>query len=279
MLKLIASDLDGTLLYPKHRIKLLSRKNKKFLNRYIASGNKVVLVSGRNLEIAKRISKRLGTPIDMVACNGAVTLCNKEIIGEQVMPKKQVMDLYLANISNPNISNWMFMTNKHNLIIVPNNMKLWLKVGFRIGMSLQFGFQGSFWFGKRFFLKALADPEVKFYKVMAICGLGKKATLEAKKQSEIFKEKYQNQFEIFWSKESIEFMNYGVNKAVALDHIINHYGIKDTEVGVVGDSGNDVPLFKCFPHSFVMVNAFDDIKQEATHTINGVYEIENYLQE
>ena len=33
MIKLIATDLDGTLFYPKKRITVLSKENRKFLKR------------------------------------------------------------------------------------------------------------------------------------------------------------------------------------------------------------------------------------------------------
>ena len=46
--KLIATDLDGTLFYPKKRIKMISKKNLRFLRDRIDKENHIVIVSGRN---------------------------------------------------------------------------------------------------------------------------------------------------------------------------------------------------------------------------------------
>lgn len=55
MSKLIATDLDGTLFYPKKRIKMISKKSLNFLRQHIDNGGKLVLVSGRNSEYLKKL--------------------------------------------------------------------------------------------------------------------------------------------------------------------------------------------------------------------------------
>ena len=45
--KVIATDLDGTLFYPKRRVRMIKSKSLKFLRRHIDNGGRLVLVSGR----------------------------------------------------------------------------------------------------------------------------------------------------------------------------------------------------------------------------------------
>lgn len=277
MIKLIATDLDGTLFFPKKKILLLTRINKKFLKEYVKNGNKLVLVSGRNHEIAKRISKKLKKDIDMVACNGSIVYKGNEIIDKHPMNKADIIALYEANLLNENIGQWIFMTNKHNIIIVPNGMGTIIKVCYRIGMSFQFKYQGTFSFGKRFLRKEFNDPNVEFYKAMAIYGLGKKACERARLACIDFNEKLGDKFEIFWSSESVEFMSKGVNKASALDILVKEYGFNQDEVAVIGDSGNDVPLFDKYPNSFVMAQAYEEVKAKAKTVVEGVHSLKQYI--
>ena len=63
----------------------------------------------------------------------------------------------------------------------------------------------------------------------------------------------------------------------AYEKYINALGITKEEVAVVGDSGNDVPLFEEFPNSFVMRQAHKDVREKARTIIKGVYELEKYV--
>lgn len=40
MIKVIATDLDGTLFYPKRKLHLISKKNKQFLQNALESGKR-----------------------------------------------------------------------------------------------------------------------------------------------------------------------------------------------------------------------------------------------
>ncbi|MBO4668080.1 MAG: HAD family phosphatase [Bacilli bacterium] len=277
MIKLIATDLDGTLFYPKKKIRLLTRHNKKFLKGYVQSGNKLVLVSGRNYPIANRIIHKVKANIDMIACNGAVIYQNGVVTKEIPLDTELVKKLYDENINNELISSWIFMTNKHNMIIVPNGMGTIMKVGYRIGMLCQFRFHGAYLFGKKYWRKEMNNPDIKIYKAMAIYGLGQKAIETARSESLKYQDLYQDTFSVCWSKESIEFMNKDVNKAIALQGLVADYELKNNEIAVVGDSGNDVPLFQSYENSFVMAQAHDDVKKYAHYEIEQVYNLENYI--
>ena len=78
--KLIATDLDGTLFYPKKRIKMISKKNLRFLRDRIDKGDHIVIVSGRNYEYGQKVETLVGRPLDFVNCNGAFIKVNGEII-------------------------------------------------------------------------------------------------------------------------------------------------------------------------------------------------------
>ncbi len=277
MIKLIATDLDGTLFYPKKKIKLLIKRNILFLRNFIEEGNKVVLVSGRNYQIADRINKKLKTSVDMIACNGSVVYKNSKIIEDSPMNHDNVKKLYLDNLDNKEIISWIFMTDQNNMILVPNKMGLFMTICYRIGMIFQFRYRGKYQFGKKHFFKMLKKQDQKIYKAMCIFGLGQKGIKKAANAIVGMKVRYGDKFEIFQSSESLEFMNKGVNKATCLLSYIEQENLSINEVAVVGDSGNDVPLFETFPNSFVMAQAEEDVKVKANTIIKGVYELENHF--
>ena len=277
MIDLIATDLDGTLFFSKRKIRLITLKNRHFLRKYIKSGKKVVLVSGRNFYIAKRITKRIHFNVDMIACNGSAIYKDEKIISDNPLDHEKVKRLYESNIDNKDIVSWVFMTNEDDMILVPNGMHSFVKVLYRLGMLLQFKYRGSYRFGKKHFYKMINKENVKIYKAMCVCGLGEKGSKKARELSFEFKKKYPDDFEIMWSSEAIEFMNKGVNKATALLKLIENENIKRENVAVVGDSGNDLPLFENFENSFSMAQADDEIKEKAKYVVDGVYSLEEYV--
>lgn len=278
MIKLIATDLDGTLFYPKRKFKLLTKKNRKFMIDYINQGNEVVLVSGRNYFISNRVKKRIKNDIDMIACNGSVIYKGDELIFDSPMDHKKVYDFYLENCKNKEILTWIFMTDKDNMIVVHNSLSSFLRVFYRIVLFFQFGYTGKCKFGKKRFKQMIENENARIYKVMAIYGLGRKATEKARIASKKFDEDLKDSFEVMWSTESIEFMNKGINKARALEKLIQKLGIEKEEVAVIGDSGNDVPLFESFPNSFVMSHAHEEVKKKANVVIDGFYCLEKYIK-
>ena len=69
-IRLIALDLDGTLLAPDESI---SVRNRRAIARALAHGIRVVLVTGRGIDIATEVSRELGLNLPVICCHGALT--------------------------------------------------------------------------------------------------------------------------------------------------------------------------------------------------------------
>lgn len=67
---LIALDLDGTLLDPQEQI---SERNRQAIGRALTRGVRVVLVTGRGVDLPIRISAELGLSLPVICCHGALT--------------------------------------------------------------------------------------------------------------------------------------------------------------------------------------------------------------
>ena len=67
---LIALDLDGTLLAPDETI---SPRNRAAIAAALAEGIRVVLVTGRGVDMPIRVSRELGLNLPVICCHGALT--------------------------------------------------------------------------------------------------------------------------------------------------------------------------------------------------------------
>lgn len=91
MKKLLAVDLDGTLFYPQRRFALMTRKNLKFLKDFIADGNEVVVATGRNCRMLKKIEKKLGTKLTMIGCKGSFTRTDDKFLASHPWILKRLL--------------------------------------------------------------------------------------------------------------------------------------------------------------------------------------------
>ena len=67
---LIALDLDGTLLAPDETISL---RNRTAIKNALTAGIRVVLVTGRGVDVPIRVAKELGLNLPVICCHGALT--------------------------------------------------------------------------------------------------------------------------------------------------------------------------------------------------------------
>ncbi|MFD3447320.1 Cof-type HAD-IIB family hydrolase [Microbacteriaceae bacterium 4G12] len=63
----------------------------------------------------------------------------------------------------------------------------------------------------------------------------------------------------------IEIVRSGMNKAVGLQKIADHYGIAQEHIIAFGDEDNDFEMIEYAGHGIAMGNAIDDLKSRANH--------------
>ena len=282
MIKAIATDLDGTLFYPKKRIFMITNKNKKFIKEFVSKGNKIIIVTGRNSHTYNRLSRKLGCDISLVGCNGALVIDNKKIILEKFLDKAKVKDIYesLNKEENSKIMCWMVFTSKGRLYIEVKNKNPFIKLLFRIVMLLEGAYRDKYRYGKRRLEYLFSSKcEEKIYKIMPCYGWTKKHKENARLDWLKLSNRYEEKLSITWSDAAVEIVSANTSKSKSLKELINYYNLKDDEVAVIGDSGNDISLFEEFyENSYVMFHARKEIKAKAKHVVNSVNDIRKYLE-
>ena len=109
MYKLIAVDLDGTLLNQYGEV---TENSKRVIKNVTRKGMQVVIASGRSIDSIKNISKEIGASKYIIAGNGAVVYDIKEdkIIYENYIPFNKALNI--INICEENSIFYNVYTNK-----------------------------------------------------------------------------------------------------------------------------------------------------------------------
>ena len=280
MIKVLATDLDGTLFYPKRKISLISGKNKKFLRKFVKEGKKVILVTGRNQNVSSKVAKKIGSKLNLIGCNGGIIIENGQIIKENCISHDIAKKIYYSNKDDKKILIWMIFTSDGKMYLQQKNCNLIYRLFAAIGISTQFAYREKYTIGEKKLEAMIDDENSHIIKIMPCYGIRKRCRVIAQKATEEFIKEYGDISEAVWSNTAVEIMAKGTNKASSLKLITDDMGVNDDEIAVVGDSGNDISLFKeYYNNSFVMSKAPDAIKKEAKYEVNSVSDIEKFINE
>ncbi|WP_186576716.1 HAD family hydrolase [Aquibacillus kalidii] len=70
----------------------------------------------------------------------------------------------------------------------------------------------------------------------------------------------------------VDIVPKGTSKAVGLEQLVKNMSIKPEEIAVIGDSFNDIPMFEMTPYSYAMESAHPDVKKKASKVVKHVHE-------
>ncbi|KAF1300888.1 MULTISPECIES: Cof-type HAD-IIB family hydrolase [Enterococcus] len=267
MIKLIAIDLDGTLLNNEKKI---SEKNRRILAQAKARGIKVVICTGRPLRAIRPYLEELNLKDAgdySITFNGG--LVQKNDTGE-VMEKAA---LQLADVQH--------------LITLAEKLDLSLDVlSDEIVLNLPTSTNHPSIYGS---LNPLLDcrpceiadlTENRLYNKAVIAYHQEFLDEQIKKIPAAFREAY----EIIKTRNNLlEFMPKGITKAYGIALLAKDLGIQQAEVMAIGDEENDLPMIQYAGIGVAMDNAVPIVKEAATivtasNEADGVaLAIENYV--
>lgn len=127
-IKLIAIDMDGTLLHSNHKI---SVKTKKTLQKAVDAGIMVVLATGRGMANIQSYSEDLNLQQPIVAANGADIYITAQSEGIKTYLKKEDVDLLHDLVNEYAIDFWGFTRDAlfTNRILTSEERQYCLKFG------------------------------------------------------------------------------------------------------------------------------------------------------
>jgi len=285
-MKLIASDLDGTLLDENG---LVSEENVAAIKKAIDHGITFIVATGRSFDAANIPLHQAGLKAPVLSLNGANTYtADKELIRDIPMDERQVKlvydeckksELYFEVFTNKGT----FSTSREHFLGVmldilksanPNLPEEEL----RKTAELRFQYEDVTFIES--YEEIFSKDDINVYKILAF-------SMEKSRLDHVHKQLI-NEKDIAITSSggiNIEFNHVAAQKGVALEEYVKSLGIDLEDVMAIGDNLNDASMLKVAGHSVAMGNAIDEIKNIAgfttkRNTENGVaFAIEEMLKE
>ena len=260
MIKIIASDLDGTLLYNGQ----LSENNYRAVKQLQDNGIEFVVASGRNITEVKMLDFK-DIECSKVLINGTIVVDKDYNLISADYLKRDELDLLLAYIDEYKVGTIFYGIEErygYNIDIMNDSFKDDPDV-----------------FGNAFFkglveIKNLDEIKANICKVEIMDGVRFEMLKEMGDKILATKK-----FGVTSSnRNNIEVTLPFVDKYYGLKKILEKNAYKDDEVAIFGDSDNDFELFENVAESYAMGNANDRIKSHAKYVIESCEDDGFYLQ-
>lgn len=255
MIKLIASDLDGTLL--QGGAQELGSRAVQLIHELTQKGIHFVAASGRQYSNERRLFAPIRDEISYIAENGSICIHNGQVISRTVIEdglarriireiKKEANfellvsreDACLIEDKNPAFTNHILNVVKNKTIIVDD----------------------------------LLEAEGPFLKI-AICNMTDGPHIIDKYLKHL-QDLFGSELKVVTSGNIwIDFIAPGTNKGAALKHLLDLFRVKPEECIAFGDQYNDVEMLELVGTSYAMANAAPGISYHTTYVTDSVEDV------
>ena len=260
MIKLVALDMDGTLLNSRHEI---SSENRELIKTCIEKGVKFVLISGREIESIKHYSRILDLDTYLTGYNGSLITNNdgdKAVFSNTLNPR-----LVKTVIEEAYKANKFIIAFLQDSILVSDNSSKWYK------NFLEFTIANPIVVDD---LLLYLDENNKWDEINKIClSDDHKKLIDFK---EAIEPKLKEEFTLLFSLPFfLEVFNNNVSKGLALEKLAHYYGVNREEILAIGDGENDISMIKFAGLGVAMGNSSQLVRNSAdfitlTNDENGV---------
>ncbi|MCQ2772319.1 MAG: Cof-type HAD-IIB family hydrolase [Bacilli bacterium] len=276
MKKVIFTDLDGTLFYPKAKRKMVPGKNKNFIERFVSDGGKLVLVTGRGHMFAEKVCDYIDHQVDYICCNGASIYTNGIPIKEEAFDPELLKGIINFVHDEYKVKTVILFTKHRNMVFPVDGLALWVKFFYPIYMAMQGAYKEIIVKNDAAYLEELDKGEVE--KAMIFFGATPLVSNRAKEANKELRKIFGDKAEFSWTNQCIEVTPFGCSKSNAISYYLDYNQINADNIMVVGDSGNDISMFEAYKEeSYCMAHAHDDVKKHANHIIKRFYNLEDYV--
>jgi len=252
-IKLVCTDLDGTLLDDKKEI---SERNRDSLKKAIEKGAHVVITTGRFYGMAKEYAKDLGLDSILISTNGAYvkSLTDDIELSKSILGYNNCLDIYRILLKY----NLKPLFSDHETIYYDD---VYCMMKFNEDVNGKRADMG------RTMLKEIKDWSELFEDrkddLLKCLIINQDPVIMAKAREEL--ETYPELEIVSALKDSFEIMYRGVSKGEAVKIVAKHYGITKDEVMCIGDGENDLTMIKYAGIGVAMGNAEDCLKEHANY--------------
>lgn len=239
--KIVFTDLDGTLTYASGKIDI---KNKKIFEDLKNIGIPVVINTGRSIPYAVSICKQFSTSNYVIASNGA-----------EVYNYVSKNMIYRSTINSDNAAKLDALIEKYNLMFMANGIE-------RIYSNKTEDNVGFVMVNK---LSDITEEEIsqvviQSYNLDNMMHF-RKDLLETTSLKIGNKTKHVTEGKLLY----YDVVNNDVSKGHALEVLCNHLNIKCERAMAIGDSDNDLEMLEKAGYKVAVANASDKLKEVANY--------------
>jgi len=249
MIKLVATDIDGTIFIPE---KEFTQGVKDCINRLSRVGVKVVLVTGRMNAAASKIAKDLNLNTPVVSYQGGLVVENGEKLYERYLTEEQTERILI----------WAKKENIH--INLYNDDVLYS--------------ESECYEVQRYCKNLHTEHTIKKFSEITKDKINKLLAIDYSNPDRItkYEKELQDIFPDLYIVKStpyfLEFSNPEASKKCAVEFLQNYWGLKKEEILTIGDQNNDIALLQAGGIKVAMGNATDELKEIADYITDAVYE-------
>ena len=248
MIKLVATDIDGTILIPEGEF---TQEVKDCISRLSKNGIKVVLVTGRMNAAASLIAKELNLDTPVISYQGGLVNENGNYIYERYLTKEQTEKIISWAKSEK------IHLNLYNDDILYSETDCYEIQRYCNNQHTKYQVQPFSTVEKN-----------KINKVLAIDYNNPERINKYEKEiQKIFPELYIVKSTPYF----LEFSNKEASKYCAVKFLQKYWNLRDDEILTIGDQNNDIALLKAGGIKIAMGNATEDLKQVADDVTDTVF--------
>jgi hypothetical protein len=259
-IRLLATDIDGTLLNPQFQI---SERDLAALRQAYAAGIEIVLVTGRRHSFALPIAKQLGIDLWLISSNGAVT---RSLTGEtfhrDLMPAETCLRVCRAMQEFRGNTVLIFDNENKGAIVLERLDEVGASIRRWVEKNMEF-----IEFVAPIEKAIVSDPiQAMFRGTIARMNEALRALNEAGMEGRItvLRTEYPA-----LDLCMIDVLNAGCSKGHALERWAAHRGYGRDQVMAIGDNHNDVEMLEFAGHPVIMGNACQELRGRGWRVTRG----------
>lgn len=269
MCKLVAVDLDGTLL---NQYGIVTESTKQTIKQTIDNGIDVILASGRPIHSIETIANEIGSKKYFIAGNGALIydMEKQQAIYEKMLDKQKILEI--AKICEENSINYNIYTTE---TIIAKDLKYNVLYYYKENLQKDEKNRTSITLVDNIKEYIEKSANEKFLKI-TICDESKTIfnsvlrKLKEIKNIEVLEVGHMSRKTIKQGTEDVSIEYYyteislqNVNKWQAIEYLIQKIGIEKQEVIAIGDNMNDAEMIKNAGIGIAMGQSTPKIKEMA----------------
>lgn len=243
MYRLVAVDMDGTLLNPKLEI---SRETVLTVRKVIDRGVIFTLSTGRMYPAALPFANLLQLDVPIITCNGAMTKCSKS---GKIYDIKTIQEEYYQGIIDYCQREGLSLSIYDNDEIFIERDSANMEIHRQIDHVKPKVLEDLYALNKGSIIKIMFNSMDKY---------------KLDRHARILYEKYKNDLNFYFSLPYfVEIVNKGANKKNALKNLAEKFNIKQEEIIAIGDNFNDLDMIEYAGLGVAMGNSPDYLKEAA----------------